>query len=346
MNIGILSYGMVSPGGIGPESLEKEWPCTKIRNALGTRSHDVALVDRTLPELARWDREPRLRRASPVTTFIVESANQALEAAPEIDLSRTGVVVSYFLGCLIYSIRFYREMIKDGRRFASPILFPETVFNSPVSHLVTTLGLGGPVYSQVGDKSCWANALRTAKCWLLNGSADHVIVIGAEEFDPHELDAFHAAAWLRGGNLIPSEGAGALLLTACAGNRMLTLSEVEDGYCFFNKQEAMEAARSCLQEFPEKSPILPSATSWAKKIEPKVLGKRALSCDNRQSSLPFEASTASAAWDTIRACRYLERKREGDLIIPYWGLSHQFAAARISSPPLIPKVSKSQSSLG
>lgn len=327
MSIGILSYGMVSPGGTGSDSLEKEWPCTEVMSLSGSRSLDVALVDHTLPSLTRWEKEPRLRRASPITIFMVEAVNQALEAAPGIDLSRTGIVVSFFIGCLTYSVRFYRELTKEGRRFASPILFPETVYNSPVSHLVATLGLGGPVYSQVGDKSCWANALRTAQCWLRNGSADHVIVLGAEEFDSVELDAFHAAGWLRGGNLIPSEGTGALLLTAQAGRGQRILSEVADGYGFFSKQEARESARECLSEFPEHSPVLPTATSWARNIESQLLGQRALSSGQR---LPYEASTASAAWDTIRAVKYLEQRGEGDLIIPYWGLSQQFAAARLT----------------
>jgi 3-oxoacyl-(acyl-carrier-protein) synthase len=119
---------------------------------------------------------------------LIEAAKQALENAPNINLSRTGVVASFFLGCIDYSIRFYRQLDKDGRRFASPVLFPETVFNSPISHVVSTLGIGGPVYSQIGDKSSWATALRTAQCWLKNNTADHVLVIAGEDFDPHVVD--------------------------------------------------------------------------------------------------------------------------------------------------------------
>ncbi|MEI7774662.1 MAG: beta-ketoacyl synthase N-terminal-like domain-containing protein, partial [Verrucomicrobiota bacterium] len=205
-------------------------------------TYPVSLTDTSLQEFTEWSRAPRMRRSSHISYFLIEAARQALAGAPHIDLSRTGVVVSFFLGCIDYSVRFYRQMNKDGRRFASPILFPETVFNSPISHAVSILGLGGPVYSQIGDKASWASALRTAECWLRNKTADNVLVISAEEFDPHELDAFEAAGWLKRGNLIPSSGAGALLFSRMHSSS-IQISNLSDGNVFFSRKDGTAAVR-------------------------------------------------------------------------------------------------------
>src|SRR3712207_7831863 len=38
-------------------------------------------------------------------------------------------------GGVIYTKRFYHEVVESGAEAASPLLFPETVFNAPASHL-------------------------------------------------------------------------------------------------------------------------------------------------------------------------------------------------------------------
>jgi hypothetical protein len=323
MKMSILSSGVVCPGGVGANALTTEWPLTPCKNAAGTRCYDVGLIDRSQPSLRRWEKEPRLRRASSISLFMMEAAAQALELAPEIDLKRTGVVSTFFLGCLVYSVRLYQQMSKEGRRFASPILFPETVFNSPTSHLVSTLKLGGPVYSQIGDNSCWANALRTAECWLRTGSADHVLVLGAKEFDPHELDAMQSIGWLRNG-LILGEGAGALLLSNEGDSSKPMLEAVHDGQSFQSKKGALQAARETLKGLPDDCPIVSTASGWTRSVEAKVCGER---ISRSPRPLPCEAFTATAAWNTIRALTELNQTPNGKLIIPYWGYSQQSAAA-------------------
>lgn len=325
MEIGILAHGSVSPAGCGEKSLDCPFPTTHPAEAEG---HPVSLVDRSDPALLRWERTPRLRRASPISYFMVEAVSQALGSIPGIDLSRTGVVGAFFLGCLAYSIRFYKEMTAEGRRFASPILFPETVFNSPLSHVVSTLGISGPVHTQIGDKSCWATALRTAECWLRLGMADHVVVVGAEEFDPLAFRAFRAAGFLRGGRLIPSEGAGAIVLGRSPGASTAMISRIVDGYGFTSRQEAKTTALQCMASLPEDDPVLPSATSWTVGIEQKTAGPRLL---DPGSDRYFEASTASAAWNTIRASRQIGSGSFGSVIVPLWGLTRQFAMLRLAA---------------
>lgn len=323
MKIGITAHGSVSPAGCGTDVLNHPFPIT---HPMEADRHPVSLIDRSDDALLKWEKCPRLRRASPISYFMVEAVSQTLESVPGIDRSRVGVVGAFFLGCLAYSVRFYEEMNASGRRFASPILFPETVFNSPLSHVVSTLGIAGPVHTQIGDKSCWATALRTAECWLRLGMADHVVVVGAEEFDPLAFQAFRAAGLLRGGRLIPSEGAGAILMSASPGRSPVLLSEITDGYGFSSRRGAGETALQCLSSLPKSDPVLPTSTSWTVPIEQAAVGSRLLEQGVNQF---HEASTASAAWNTIRAAHLIESRDLRSIVVPSWGLTQQFSMVRL-----------------
>jgi hypothetical protein len=323
VNLSVISAGGVTPAGVGAAAVSDPWPLVTTRSEAG---HPVraGLVDRNAAALVAWQKEPRLRRASPIAYFMVEAVDQVLQAAPGTDRGRTGVIACFFLGCLVYSVRFYRQITDEGRRFASPVLFPETVFNSPLSHVVATLGLGGPVYSQIGDKSCWAAALRTAQCWLANGDCDNVVVLGAEEFEPHEVDALRAGGLLRGG-LHPCEGAVALLVSAARGGGP-TIGRIADGFSFARKKDAVAAARNCLENFPATLPLLDTATAWTREaagaLERPMVGGA--------SGSP-EGFTMSAAADTWRAVALARSGKPSDLLVPVWGLTRSFAAYRVTA---------------
>ena len=321
MKIKVLASGIVSPHGIG--SLESALSSEMVSAVGGTISHSVAIVNRNAPELLKWSKEPRMRRASPISYYMIEAAHQALSTVPDIDLSRVGIVATFFLGCLMYSVKFYKQIQVEGRRFGSPVLFPETVFNSPVSHVVSVLGIGGPVYSQIGDKSCWVTGLRTAESWLRNGSADHVIVLGAEEFDPIALDAFHSAGLITK-EMVTGDGAGAVLLgrSRCDAEGIL-IDKIVDGYGFNDKLGATRAGTSCLNQFPVETPILSTATSWARTVEAKAsLGRSMISMKN----VLCESFTARAGWDTLLGIQWMNEKNLDSLVIPCWGLSQQMGA--------------------
>lgn len=317
MIIEVLSTGSVSPLGIGMHGAPENCPAIAFPGS--TALHPVALVDQKHPELVKWAREARLRRASPLSYFLIEAAHQALAPFPKIDRSRVGIVSAFFLGCVDYSIKFYRQITKEGRRFGSPILFPETVFNTPVSHVVATLGLGGPVYSQIGDKSCWVSALRTAECWLRNGSADHVLVLGAEEFDPHVLSGLQSSRLLKK-DLPIADGAGAVLLSSKDIGNGVKLAGVHDGYCFANKAQAAQAATACLSEISPSVPVLSTANRWSAELERSLDPRREWLFDKK---MHLEAFTASAAWETIRGIQLLQELNLPDLAIPHWGMTQQ-----------------------
>lgn len=153
---------------------------------------------------------PRLRRSSPLSQFVVAAAREAL-GARAVEASgpsfRLGIVCSIFTGCIGYSRRFYGEVLRDPST-ASPIVFPETVFNAPASHLGAVLGARAANYTLVGDEGGFIQGMALAAQWLEDDLVDGCLVVGAEEADPITCDAMRRVA--RG--VVVAEGAGAVWL--------------------------------------------------------------------------------------------------------------------------------------
>jgi hypothetical protein len=324
--ISILAVGVSCPGGTGPAALEADWPRRRVPQITNPDiTREVATIDLAAEPFNRWRMRPRLRRASPLSHHLIEAVAQILESRPDINPARVGLVGAFFIGCLVYSVRFYKGLTTDGRRFASPILFPETVVNTPLSHVVSELKIGGPVYSQTGDTSCWSTALRTAALWLANGDVEHVIVVGGEEFDPVFLDVMQSARWFRSQpETAVAEGAGAILLGKKSPDALAHIHRIADGFSFRNRTQAAVAVENLLAEFDSSLPVADTAGNWTRSVVAKSLAGRTLS--NACGSSPFEAFTATCAWNTIRAARAAESR----VVVPFWGLSQQMGAIEIS----------------
>lgn len=324
--ISILAVGVSCPGGTGPAALERDWSSRHVSEVSNPAiMREVATIDLAAEPFQRWRMRPRLRRASPLSHHLIEAVAQILESRPDIDPARVGLVGAFFIGCLLYSVRFYKGLSTDGRRFASPILFPETVVNTPLSHVVSELQIGGPVYSQTGDTSCWSTALRTAALWLSNGDVEHVIVVGGEEFDPFFLDVMHSARWFRSQpETAVAEGAGAILLGKKSPDALAHIFRIADGFSFRTRDQAAVAGENLLAGFDPSLPVADTARNWMRPVAAKCLAGRTLSgaCGGSR----FEAFTATCAWNTIRAARAAESR----LVVPFWGLSQQMGAIEIS----------------
>ena len=160
-------------------------------------------------------RHPRLRRSSAITRYSVAAALEALAdaghdpAAPPLGL---GILFVMMNGCVNYTGRFYDEVLQNPAQ-ASPLIFPETVFNAPASHVASFLGVDGAVSTLLGSPNSIMEALDTAAFWIGSGIVEDCLVIAAEECDwlsAEALTYYHP-------KLIGSEGAGALLLSASGG---------------------------------------------------------------------------------------------------------------------------------
>ncbi len=157
-------------------------------------------------------RHPRLRRSSAITRYTVAAALEALADAgydPAVPPPGLGILFVMMNGCVNYTGRFYHEVLQNPAQ-ASPLIFPETVFNAPASHLASFLGVDGAVSTLVGSPNSIMEALSTAAFWISSGVVTDCLLIAAEECDwlsAEALTYYHP-------KLIASEGAGALLLSA------------------------------------------------------------------------------------------------------------------------------------
>lgn len=219
--IAITGAGAVSPAGWGMEALmdalrsgEKIAP-SFIERPSGEITVRTPVL-RVPAEGATTPKFARLRRTSPISKF---AAAAAAEALGEIHLAeiadgklRVGVIFTLTNGCVNYSNRFYGEALADPA-MASPILFPETVFNAPSSHLSAMIGSTAPNDTLIADSTGFFSGIDLAAEWIERGDVDGCLVVSAEEID--WLSAEGLRYYSR--NYLPSEGAAAVYLEAKDG---------------------------------------------------------------------------------------------------------------------------------
>ena len=147
----------------------------------------------------------RLRRTGAMAQHVVAAALEAMAGGAP---ARLGVIVAMLAGVVTYTRRFYEEVLRDPAQ-ASPLIFPETVFNAPASHLAAYLGSTAPNCTLVGDDGMFLQGLALAAQWLEEEAVEACVVVGVEELDwlvPDALRLFSREA-------IYGSGAGALYLT-------------------------------------------------------------------------------------------------------------------------------------
>jgi 3-oxoacyl-[acyl-carrier-protein] synthase II len=216
----IHGHGAVSAAGVCPPSLyraclaQTSLPTSRLEHVIGGET--ISYLHRPVDAQALRDampKHPRLRRASNITKFAVTAAHQAIgaERAGRIQARtlRVGIILTLLNGCVNYSNRFFAEVLEDPS-LASPILFPETVFNAPASHIAAYLGCDGPAYTMLGDSATWFSAMKVAAGWIADGDVDGCLVICAEETDWLTLEGL--ALYSRG--FVGTEGAAAVYLEA------------------------------------------------------------------------------------------------------------------------------------
>src|SRR5436190_1347448 len=197
MSLAIAGMGCVTPLGKGADAVWErllhgdEASATSICEQFGDRPYNVFRV----PEPALTSPAPsRLRRASVISRFAATAGLEALQAARlEVDSqngARIALIFAISNGGVIYTKRFYRDIVESGAQAASPLLFPETVFNAPASHLAAILGITGATYTLVGDSAVGILAIRMAEDLMVNEALDYCLVVGAEEVDWLLCDAY------------------------------------------------------------------------------------------------------------------------------------------------------------
>ena len=334
-DIFICGVGAVSPAGWGVQPLMetlargKPLPAKNLARAGRTRPAQVRSVPAASPRPARLN-HARLRRTSPIAQHAFAAALEALgEREPGTqEGSRLGIVVCVMSGCVNYSRRFYDEVLKDPA-IASPLVFPETVFNAPASHIGALLGTTLINYTLVGDPGTFLQGLALGANWLSTDRVDGCLVVGAEEVDWLTAEAFQ----LFDRRIVASDGAGAVYLRRESNREpAIRLEGVTQPRLFSNARTRAEAAREVRSELnhPLADELLcdglqgvarmdrDEAAAWQDWKGARLSPKRVLG----------EASTAAAAWQCVAASELLRRGAHSAATVSVVGSNQQAIAAR------------------
>ena len=263
MSLAIAGMGWVTPLGNGIDPVwdrllhGDEASATAISEQFGDRSYSAFRIpESTLSGLVH----PRLRRASVISRFAAAAGLEALQAGGlKVDsenAQRIALIFAISNGGVIYTKRFYRDVIEMGAQAASPLLFPETVFNAPASHLAAILGVTGTTYTVVGDGAVGLLAVKMAEDVMTDDSLDYCLVVGTEEVDWLLCDAYRRWRLLRSAppiepfgkqkrGMILSEGAGAILL---ARDGPITIEGAHPGGSYRKREGAEEILMQMLRD--------------------------------------------------------------------------------------------------
>jgi 3-oxoacyl-(acyl-carrier-protein) synthase len=324
----IAGMGWVTPLGSGVDEVWQRLlkgesaAATAISSPLGPDY----IVFRVPPEAtAQAPAHPRLRRSSAISRFAVVAGLAALENAkltldPDI-AARTALIFAVSNGGVIYTKRFYHDVVESGAQAASPLLFPETVFNAPASHLAAILGITGASYTLVGDGAVGTLALKLAEDLMGSEALDYCLVVGAEEADWLLCDAYRKWRFLRPAppiepfhqpprGIIPSEGAGAILL----GRRgSVAIERIASGTNFRNQREAASCIERVVSELCVEPPDLVAASANGTFIDQGERAAFSKHCPNARIyaiKQPLgEGVGASSLWQTICAAHSLQQQR-------------------------------------
>lgn len=273
---------------------------------------------------------PRLRRTSPIAHFSIASA---LEALGEDGVAMTrgepllGIVSCVATGCVIYCRRFFDEVLKDPAT-ASPLVFPETVFNAPSSHLAAFLGTTAINYTLVGDPATYIQGLALGANWLLEERVDGVLVVGAEEGDWLTSDAFRRFSR----DVVLAEGAGALYLTRQPRkSSAVELERVTDPMIFFDRQSRRGAAGQMRQQLgsAQATDLLCDGLVGARRLDD---GEEEVWRDwpgQRLSPKRFlgEGLTAGVAWQCVAVVDALTRDESRRAVVSAVGCNESAVGA-------------------
>lgn len=250
MKVVVRNWGVVSPAGWGRDAFRQALAAAEPLPAadLPRPGQEQPLRVRRVPQPSKrpgFIAHARLRRTSPISQYVVASALEALEGDAELARENKrvlGIVFCATCGCVNYSRRFYDEAWKSPAT-ASPLIFPETVFNAPASHLAALLGTTAITYTLVGDGANFPAGMAVAAHWLREGRVEGCLVVGAEESDWLTADA----ARLLNPGIVMSEGAGALYLTCERGDArgagLAELTAITDPQFFTDAPGRLRAAR-------------------------------------------------------------------------------------------------------
>ena len=295
MSLFLLGTGFVTPLG---NELDEVWgrilagempPALEFPQRAGAKTNYYLPVPPK--QVEALGRTPRIRRSSSITYFSVTAglaalANAGISPTPEA-MQKTALVFAIASGGVLYTRRFYDTILKEGPLAASPLLFPETVYNAPASHLAAMLGTDAATYTLVGDGSIGISALAFADQLLAcHPELEQCIVVAAEECDWILSEAY--ASWrlltrtpritlgIHGtpSGMLLAEGAAALVVGRTSNTASAPIQIQSATAPFLKRKLAGHALQSILKALPIEGSDLVIASAngtWVDRLEASEL---------------------------------------------------------------------------
>jgi 3-oxoacyl-(acyl-carrier-protein) synthase len=344
VKVGVSGIGCVTPLAESPAGVWEAIRAGKRITSAEVRHPETGRLYHCAPVPAAYTaplaREARLRRSSAISLIGATAAKQAIENSggswAAVEGRRMAIVFAVSSGGVQYTRRFYEQVVKQGANVASPMLFPETVYNAPASHVAALLGIDGATYTLVGDGTVGLQALEFGGQLLALGEAEEVLVVGAEELDWILLEAHRnwrlTAEGSRPGAIL-AEGAAAVVLTNDASNVSVKTSP---GQSFTSMREAagaMEAAVRSHEDSGRLDLVISGANeTWADELIEDALRQHAPA-----AGVPIvtpklqlgEALGAGALLQVVLGASAIQARQVNRALVASLGWNQQAAAALI-----------------
>lgn len=325
MSLAIAGMGWVTPLGRGVEDVwnrllrGEEAVARSISGGEGQKNYQCFQVPNDA--LKDLPPHPRLRRASAISRFGAAAGLDAIASAKtKVDMSRVALVLAVSNGGVAYTKRFYHGIIESGAQSASPLLFPETVFNAPASHLAAILGIVGESYTIVGDGAVGILAMQMASDVLDTSDLEFCLVVAAEEADWILCDAYRKWRLIRSQppievfcnpprGTVLSEGAGAVLLSR---EGTVKIDAITAGGNFSRRAKAAKILDQVLNELDEPADcIISSANGTFVDLAEQAATNKEMPDSIVYTAKPAlgESIGASALWQVIVGAQALQTKQ-------------------------------------
>lgn len=334
----VAGLGAVSPAGWNVaalrEALDKNEPLPV--QALQRPGWEKPIQSRPVPNPATrpaFLSHPRLRRASPITHYTASVALEAvakLNTGDETKKRRMGVVVCFQSGCVQYTVRFYDETLRDPAT-ASPLLFPETVYAAPASHVAALLGNVVLAGSIVGDPSAFLQGVALGAQWLEENRVDACLIIGAEEINWITADAL----WHLDRPAVVSAGAGALCLCRHPEQSIgIELAAITDAHTFSANKSRIQAAIAMRTQLGKTSPPELLCDGLGNNSRTDAAERAAWKDWNGARLSPKrifgEGLMAASAWQCVAACDAMAAGKSAAANVSLVGSNQQAIGARFT----------------